>query len=154
MASRNSEQSLRVFWSGRIRVVQAVVAVLAASYLFPVAAYAVRAHYGRVLAPRLEKEGKFASYISQAMNTDRARQGEVPTTHHDKLPRLCRWLYIRGFQPDEINPRHNFIIRDNGSFNLFQYSSFLRPELMIKVLNGLKALFSYRYIAVDVLIIA
>ncbi len=45
---------------GRIRIVQTIVAVLAASLLFPVAAYAVRAHYGRVLAPRLEKEGKFA----------------------------------------------------------------------------------------------
>jgi len=66
MTARNSEQSSVVARSpdrtarGRIRVVQAVVAALVASFLFPVAAYAVRAHYVRELAPRLEKEGKFA----------------------------------------------------------------------------------------------
>ena len=67
MTARNSEQSSVVARSpdraarcGRIRAVQAVFAALVASFLFPVAAYAVRAHYGRELAPRLEKEGKFA----------------------------------------------------------------------------------------------
>jgi len=36
-----------------------VLVVLATTLSLPTAVYAVRAHYGRVLAPRLEKEGKY-----------------------------------------------------------------------------------------------
>lgn len=41
------------------RMILPVLVVLVTILMLPTAAYAVRAHYGRVLAPRLEKEGKY-----------------------------------------------------------------------------------------------
>jgi hypothetical protein len=59
MKARNGIRSLRPSWSRRVRIILAVIAVLAMVFSLSIPAYAVRAHYGRVLAPRLEKEGKY-----------------------------------------------------------------------------------------------
>jgi hypothetical protein len=59
MRAGNGTQSLRLSWSRRVRIILAVIAVLVKVFPLPMSAYAVRAHYGRGLAPRLEKEGKY-----------------------------------------------------------------------------------------------
>lgn len=59
MKAGNSKQSLCLSWSKRIRNILATIAVLVTILSLPMSVYAVRAHYGRVIAPRLEKEGKY-----------------------------------------------------------------------------------------------
>ena len=59
MKARNGIRSLRPSWSRRVRIILAFIAVLGTVFSLSIPAYAVRAHYGMVLAPRLEKEGKY-----------------------------------------------------------------------------------------------
>ena len=59
MRNRSSAQSACGSWRSRVHETLFVLFVLVAILAFPVGAFAVRAHYGRDLAPRLEKEGKY-----------------------------------------------------------------------------------------------